>query len=73
MIDCSLLMLLSAPLSHIDSESVEVGLSATGNRPARSNPMNMPHSQGGRSAVPVLIESGSCSKSSNINHSAFFG
>lgn len=50
-----------APLSHIDSEAVEVGINSAGNRPARSNPMNMPLSGNGRSAVPVLIESGSCS------------
>lgn len=54
---------------HIDSESVEIGIgSSTGNRPARSNPMNMPShtttgtSSGRPAAVPVLIESGSCSK-----------
>lgn len=52
---------------HIESESVEIGIgSSTGNRPARSNPMNMPsHTTTGASgrtaAVPVLIESGSCS------------
>lgn len=50
-----------APLSHIDSEAVEVGINSAGNRPARSNPMNMPLSGNGRSAVPVHIESGSCS------------
>ncbi|KAG4074268.1 hypothetical protein HA402_008677 [Bradysia odoriphaga] len=51
--------LSGAPLSHIDSEAVEVGINSAGNRPARSNPMNMPLSGNGRSAVPVLIESGS--------------
>lgn len=54
-----------APLSHIDSEAVEVGINSAGNRPARSNPMNMPLSGNGRSAVPVLIESGSCSTYDN--------
>ncbi|KAJ6638684.1 Breast carcinoma-amplified sequence 3 like [Pseudolycoriella hygida] len=53
--------LSGAPLSHIDSEAVEVGINNAGNRPARSNPMNMPLSGNGRSPVPVLIESGSCS------------
>lgn len=54
-------MHISAPLSHIDSEAVEVGITSA-TRPARSNPMNMPLSGNGcRSAVPVLIESGSFS------------
>lgn len=40
-----------------------MGINAAGNRPARSNPMNMPlpGGNGARSAIPVLIESGSCS------------
>lgn len=53
-------------MSHIDSEAVEVGITST-TRPARSNPMNMPLSGNGcRSAVPVLIESGSFSKFSSL-------
>uniref|UniRef100_U5ES95 Putative breast carcinoma amplified sequence n=1 Tax=Corethrella appendiculata TaxID=1370023 RepID=U5ES95_9DIPT len=48
-----------SPLSSIDLEAVEIGTLV--NRPARSNPMNMPHSTGMRPLVPVLIESGSCS------------
>lgn len=55
-------MLLSGPLSLSDLEAVEVGVGSSCNRPARSNPVNMPMPGGGRSAVPVLIESGSCSK-----------
>uniref|UniRef100_A0A1Q3FAA9 Putative breast carcinoma amplified sequence 3 n=1 Tax=Culex tarsalis TaxID=7177 RepID=A0A1Q3FAA9_CULTA len=51
-----------SPLTSIDTESVEIGAGAgTVNRPARSNPMNMPVSGGMRPLVPVLIESGSCS------------
>lgn len=51
-----------SPLTSIDTESVEIGAgSGTVNRPARSNPMNMPVSGGMRPLVPVLIESGSCS------------
>ncbi|XP_055684455.1 breast carcinoma-amplified sequence 3 homolog [Lutzomyia longipalpis] len=49
-------------LSHIDAESVEVGIAtASGPLPARSNPMNMPITTTGRPIVPVLIESGSYS------------
>lgn len=57
-------------LHHIEMESVEIGLttggaatlngSGSGNRPARSNPMNMPG--GERPIVPVFIESGSYSE-----------
>lgn len=53
-----------SPLTSIDTESVEIGAASAGgtvNRPARSNPMNMPVSGGMRPLVPVLIESGSCS------------
>lgn len=50
-----------APLQHIDSESVEIGVNAPANRPARSNPMPMPPIALGRGIVPVLIESGSAS------------
>ncbi|XP_058816172.1 breast carcinoma-amplified sequence 3 homolog isoform X2 [Topomyia yanbarensis] len=50
-----------SPLTSIDTESVEIGAGSTVNRPARSNPMNMPISGGMRPLVPVLIESGSCS------------
>lgn len=54
-----------SPLTSIDTESVEIGAGSAGggivNRPARSNPMNMPVSGGMRPLVPVLIESGSCS------------
>lgn len=50
-------------LSHIDAESVEVGIAtASGALPARSNPMNMPITTTGRPIVPVLIESGSYSE-----------
>lgn len=49
-------------LAHIDVESVEIGAS----RSARSTPMNMPlqpnTSAATRPLMPVLIESGSCSK-----------
>ena len=46
-----------APLSHIDAEAVEVGVNNPVNRPARSNPVNMPStSYANRSTV--LIESG---------------
>ncbi|CAD7090787.1 unnamed protein product [Hermetia illucens] len=48
-----------APLSHIDTEAVEIGINAMNNRPGRSSPMNMPMSSKG--GVPVLIESGSYS------------
>lgn len=48
-------------LTHIDVESIEVGASR-----ARSTPVNMPSipntSTTSRPLVPVLIESGSCSK-----------
>lgn len=54
------LLFPSSPLSSIDIDSVEIGTLAT--RPARSTPMNMPLTTGGRSLVPVLIESSSCSK-----------
>ncbi|XP_055620763.1 uncharacterized protein LOC129765015 isoform X2 [Toxorhynchites rutilus septentrionalis] len=50
-----------SPLTSIDTESVEIGVSSNANRPIRSNPMNMPVSGGRRHLVPVLIESGSCS------------
>ncbi|XP_055526525.1 breast carcinoma-amplified sequence 3 homolog isoform X2 [Wyeomyia smithii] len=50
-----------SPLTSIDTDSVEIGAGTTINRPARSNPMNMPISGGMRPLVPVLIESGSCS------------
>ncbi|XP_053681788.1 uncharacterized protein LOC128732540 isoform X2 [Sabethes cyaneus] len=50
-----------SPLTSIDTDSVEIGAGSTINRPARSNPMNMPISGGMRPLVPVLIESGSCS------------
>lgn len=46
-----------------DVEAVEVGTVPV-SRPARSNPVNMP--SGGRPIVPVLIESGSGSKSTSI-------
>lgn len=45
-----------------DVEAVEVGTVPV-SRPARSNPVNMPMPSGGRPIVPVLIESGSGSKS----------
>lgn len=49
-------------MAHIDVESVEIGAS----RSARSTPMNMPlqpnTSAAARPLMPVLIESGSCSK-----------
>lgn len=52
-------------LSHIDVEAVEIGVSSgsssSSGRPERSSPLNMPLSAAGRSAVPVLIESGSYS------------
>ncbi|XP_062701366.1 breast carcinoma-amplified sequence 3 homolog isoform X2 [Aedes albopictus] len=50
-----------SPLTSIDTESVEIGPGTMVNRPARSNPMNMPISGGMRPLVPILIESGSCS------------
>ena len=50
-----------SPLNHIDSESVEIGVSTPANRPARSNPVPMPPMALGRGVVPVLIESGSAS------------
>lgn len=50
-----------APLQHIDSEAVEIGVNIPANRPARSNPMPMPPVALGRGIVPVLIESGSAS------------
>lgn len=50
-------------LSYIDSESVEVVTAGSMiNRPARSNPMNMPMSGTNSDVVPVVIESGSYSK-----------
>lgn len=57
-------------MSHIDVEAVEIGVSSSGGgggssttgRPERSSPLNMPLTAAGRSAVPVLIESGSYSK-----------
>lgn len=56
-------ILCRSSLAHIDVESVEIGVS----RAARSTPMNMPlqpnTSTATRPLVPVLIESGSCSKS----------
>lgn len=55
--------LSSSPLTSIDTESVEIGPGTMVNRPARSNPMNMPISGGMRPLVPILIESGSCSNS----------
>ncbi|XP_055390184.1 putative mediator of RNA polymerase II transcription subunit 26 [Condylostylus longicornis] len=48
-------------LSHIDSEAIEIGITPNTNKPGRSSPMNMPLGNSGRSAVPVLIESGSYS------------
>ncbi|XP_066992105.2 breast carcinoma-amplified sequence 3 homolog [Anabrus simplex] len=48
------------PVSLLELEAVEVG-TGVGSRPARSNPVNMPLSGGGRPIVPVLIESGSAS------------
>ncbi|XP_055911961.1 uncharacterized protein LOC129945988 [Eupeodes corollae] len=51
-------------LSHIDVEAVEIGVSSgpsSTSRPERSSPLNMPLTATGRSAVPVLIESGSYS------------
>ncbi|XP_021701305.1 breast carcinoma-amplified sequence 3 homolog isoform X2 [Aedes aegypti] len=50
-----------SPLTSIDTDSVEIGPGNMVNRPARSNPMNMPISGGMRPLVPILIESGSCS------------
>lgn len=50
-------------LQHIDSEAVEIGVNCPANRPARSNPMQMPTLARG---VPVLIESGSASKFNTI-------
>lgn len=48
--------------SAADLEAVDIGV-VSGSRPARSNPVNMPLTGGGtRPLVPVLIESGSCSK-----------
>lgn len=55
-----LLIVTRAPLSHIDTEAVEIGINAMNNRPGRSSPMNMPMSSKG--GVPVLIESGSYSE-----------
>lgn len=59
-------------LAHIDVESVEIGAS----RAARSTPMNMPlhpnTSATARPLVPVLIESGSCSKLENFTNFQFF-
>lgn len=53
----------------MDAEAVEIGISkastaaaAAANRAERSSPLNMPLTTPGRSAVPVLIESGSYSK-----------
>lgn len=43
----------------VEAETVEIGI-ATGSRPARSNPVNMPHA-GSRPLVPVVID-GSGSK-----------
>ncbi|XP_037938422.1 uncharacterized protein LOC119671734 [Teleopsis dalmanni] len=56
-------------LSHVDAEAVEIGIcktatsntSATATTRERSSPLNMPLTATGRSAVPVLIESGSYS------------
>lgn len=46
-------------LAHIEAESIEVGAAR-----ARSTPVNMPSISkiSSRPLVPVLIESGSCSK-----------
>lgn len=54
-------ILIRSTLQHIDSESVEVGVNCPANRPARTNPMQMPAIALGRGDVPVLIESGSAS------------
>ena len=43
-----------------DSEPIEVG-PASGSRPLRSNPVNIPLGNSSRPVVPVLIESGSSS------------
>lgn len=53
--------LYRSTLQHIDSEAVEIGVNCPANRPARSNPMQMPTIALGRGVVPVLIESGSAS------------
>lgn len=60
-------------LSHIDSEAVEIGMTASSKtNQERSSPLNMPVSSGSRSTVPVLIESGSYSKCYNIFEIALF-
>lgn len=52
-----------APVNLVEAEAVEIGVTG-GSRPARSNPVNMPHATS-RSLVPVVID-GSGSKSINI-------
>ncbi|XP_058444676.1 uncharacterized protein LOC131426178 isoform X2 [Malaya genurostris] len=44
-----------SPLTSIDTESVEIGAGSTINRPARSNPMNMPISGGSYEQSPRMI------------------
>ncbi|CAG2053894.1 unnamed protein product [Timema podura] len=60
MIDLSYPWTLTAPVSLLELETVDVG-AGQGSRPARSNPVNMPLNAGARPIVPVLIESGSSS------------
>ncbi|XP_043803188.1 uncharacterized protein LOC122720492 isoform X2 [Apis laboriosa] len=43
-----------APVSLVEAEAVEIGVTG-GSRPARSNPVNMPHAAS-RSLVPVVID-----------------
>lgn len=57
---------IRSTLQHIDSESVEVGVNCPANRPARTNPMQMPAIALGRGDVPVLIESGSASMTQSL-------
>lgn len=60
------------PLSHIEVESVEIGVGNPGNRPARTNPMNMPPAAAQRSSVSVLIESSSYSEFLTNKNKRFF-
>nr|XP_033323957.1 uncharacterized protein LOC117219144 isoform X1 [Megalopta genalis]XP_033323966.1 uncharacterized protein LOC117219144 isoform X1 [Megalopta genalis] len=43
-----------APVNLVEAEAIEIGVTG-GSRPARSNPMNMPHTAS-RSLVPVVID-----------------
>ncbi|XP_076394112.1 uncharacterized protein LOC100877372 isoform X2 [Megachile rotundata] len=43
-----------APVNLVEAEAVEIGITG-GSRPARSNPVNMPHAAS-RSLVPVVID-----------------